>query len=402
MSPQTERFVRRATRGLWGTARRAAQLELRGAVEDKVYRLRLLGLTEAEATERALRDLGSPARIAYELGAVHIAPQALKAALLTAMAGLLSFQAVAQTTTVRTLSSWPVSRCGAGTRDTAGMDARERALYANFLKLRGGQAGVQAQCRAEAQSMSDLIRVGDVLRAFRESGVKVELVAGTDAFYHLTFPGERQTVSLNLSGGITQASQGLEVMETAFLASILASQLPSRIPVRLEGRENPVLHVGPAKMRLGTASNPVQTTDLYLFPALEAAQHQWQDLGFQTSDGWAATFDYAKERRQSEFISAPGLPDGFYALALASGDGPPMLGIVEARGGRLPSPRADYMVGYTPDPQLVSSLTELEKVARQGKTGLLVFRLDVPDLRKLTLTPVAATGLRIQREAEKP
>ncbi|WP_019588043.1 permease prefix domain 1-containing protein [Deinococcus apachensis] len=68
---ETEVYLNRATRGLWGQKRRDAQTELRGAIEDKVYRYRLLGLSEAEAARAALRDLGSPHAIARDLSRVH-------------------------------------------------------------------------------------------------------------------------------------------------------------------------------------------------------------------------------------------------------------------------------------------------------------------------------------------
>ena len=92
---ETERFIRRATRSLWGQARRDAALELRGAVEDKLYRYSLLGLSAPEAERAALRDLGSPSAIARELGTVHSLPQGVKVGLFAGLAGLLSFQALA-------------------------------------------------------------------------------------------------------------------------------------------------------------------------------------------------------------------------------------------------------------------------------------------------------------------
>ena len=53
-----DQFIRHATRGLWGTRKRDAALELRGAIEDKIYRHQLCGLSAADAERAALRDLG--------------------------------------------------------------------------------------------------------------------------------------------------------------------------------------------------------------------------------------------------------------------------------------------------------------------------------------------------------
>jgi len=97
MTP-TDRYLRQATLGLHGQARKAAELELRGTIEDRVWRLTLLGLTEADATQAALRDLGSPHAIARGLTRVHTLPRAA----LTAV--LLGVQALAQVPTVWALA----------------------------------------------------------------------------------------------------------------------------------------------------------------------------------------------------------------------------------------------------------------------------------------------------------
>ena len=99
----TEQFLRAATRGLWGRAKRDAALELRGAVEDKIYRYTLLGMTEADAERAALRDLGSPAAIARDLGVVHSVPQGAKVALFVGLVGALGLQAAAQIPAVRAM-----------------------------------------------------------------------------------------------------------------------------------------------------------------------------------------------------------------------------------------------------------------------------------------------------------
>ena len=58
---ETERYLRRATRGLWGRRRQAVQQELRGEIEDKVWRHRLGGCTEADGCgcEDGARGTGS-------------------------------------------------------------------------------------------------------------------------------------------------------------------------------------------------------------------------------------------------------------------------------------------------------------------------------------------------------
>ncbi|MBZ9713219.1 permease prefix domain 1-containing protein [Deinococcus multiflagellatus] len=72
MTPE-ERFVRAATRGLRGQARRDAQAELRSHIHERAAQLQLiLGATaEADARAQAMRELGAPAHIARGLRRTH-------------------------------------------------------------------------------------------------------------------------------------------------------------------------------------------------------------------------------------------------------------------------------------------------------------------------------------------
>lgn len=92
---RTERYLTQATRGLLGAKRIEARTELRGAIEDKIWRHTLAGLNPDDAETAALRDLGSPHAVARDLHRVHTPPSVLRATLLLGVAGLLSLQAVA-------------------------------------------------------------------------------------------------------------------------------------------------------------------------------------------------------------------------------------------------------------------------------------------------------------------
>lgn len=88
----TERYLRAATRGLWGQERRALQTELRGHISARVQEFRLGGLSEAEAERQTLRELGAPVQVSGGMLGVHTWPALGKAGALTAllMTGLLS------------------------------------------------------------------------------------------------------------------------------------------------------------------------------------------------------------------------------------------------------------------------------------------------------------------------
>ena len=81
MNQEVERYLRAATRGLWGRRRAQVRAELRGGVENKLWRYQLLGHGPEEATARALRaalSLTALNRSAAQVVAASCTPQVLK------------------------------------------------------------------------------------------------------------------------------------------------------------------------------------------------------------------------------------------------------------------------------------------------------------------------------------
>lgn len=80
---QTERYLRAATRGLWGRARRDLRTELAGHLNERVAEFRLGGLSLEEAECRTLRELGTPERVSGGMLGVHTVPALGKAGALS-------------------------------------------------------------------------------------------------------------------------------------------------------------------------------------------------------------------------------------------------------------------------------------------------------------------------------
>lgn len=115
---ETERYLNRATRGLWGAARRDARRELRGAVEDRTYRHQVLGLSETDAA---------------------------RAALLASVAAVLGVQALAQVPTVRAIPEQQMEECRPlSPAARQNLTAQQRQTYDAFVKSKGGLEGAVA------------------------------------------------------------------------------------------------------------------------------------------------------------------------------------------------------------------------------------------------------------------
>lgn len=88
------RYVRAATRGLWGRERQALRAELLGHVEQRVQELRMGGLDQREAERLTLRELGAPAQVAAGMAQVHGLPALTRTGLSLALAGVLMVGAI--------------------------------------------------------------------------------------------------------------------------------------------------------------------------------------------------------------------------------------------------------------------------------------------------------------------
>ncbi len=74
---ELRRYLRRATRGLWGKSHTVVWAELEGHIRMRAAELQITGLSEEAAILRALSELGSPSLVSHGMAHVYILPKAL-------------------------------------------------------------------------------------------------------------------------------------------------------------------------------------------------------------------------------------------------------------------------------------------------------------------------------------
>ena len=93
----TERYLKGATRGLWGKEKKALRTELQGHIRIRTTELMTAGLNQQEAERQTLRELGAPQEVSRGMAGVYAFQTAVKGTLLTSLlacAALLSVQQV--------------------------------------------------------------------------------------------------------------------------------------------------------------------------------------------------------------------------------------------------------------------------------------------------------------------
>lgn len=384
---RTERYLQRATLGLWGQRRADVRAELRGAVEDKLYRYQLLGLSPEAAETAALRDLGSPHRLAWSLGFVHTGTTTLRLSLLLGMAGLLSLQAVAQVATVKSAFGTERSDCRLAVPadfQTAAIQAK----YARLLQAYGGPERYLQLCRAGQFEPSALLNVTDLLSALTAGGVPIRALPEATPTTPLLLLGPTGTPEISFG---TVAIKGERYLNSPQVLPFL--RRATTLPIQVSGLKNPIIHVGDVALQLGTSAAPVWTVDL-LSAALEDARTG--NASFPLPVKVRAFPSTRPLDPAAPQLAVPGQDGDVFAVVQnalwinTDGAQPETLWVRARQQGRI---AFTDEVGSTF--QVVSSQAELDRMTARKIKAALVYRVEARDIQHLQLHPVLKEELGI-------
>ena len=207
----------------------------------------------------------------------------------------------------------------------------------------------------------------------------------------LTFPGRSYSRSLDVSSSKIRIENEDYVGVVELLQNL---RLNTDIPLRLIGQINPVLEVGPAKLRLGTAEHPVDVINIYTEILIGVLVNKILNSQIGNHIGWESNPSAQPSVQRTD----TSLEDGLYVslsneLFIKPSEavkisGPYYLertGVMQSGAVPLSDPATHIEVVDTPD--------QLSVATSQKKTAMLVYRLDTSDLRDLKLTPVPASQL---------
>ncbi|WP_407572263.1 permease prefix domain 1-containing protein [Deinococcus altitudinis] len=390
---EVERYLKQATLGLWGQKKRDARTELRGAIEDKVYRHQLSGLSETDAEHAALRDLGSPTIIARDLNRVHTGPQMLRATLLLGLASLLGFQALAQITpiasavpprTLRELCNLPSAA------DLQATSAADRAVFQRAVAEQGGPAAYLRQCQQDVTRLGSnaLLRVTDVLAALTIGGIDVgdqtDFTSATSTTPLIVYTGKTPGPLYN-----TTDISGERYIGAGDLIAFLT--FATTAPLHLSGARNPVLQVGKAGLQLGNDRAPTFATNVVAALILR----DMGGLNLPRPAELAFAPDGGRLLKSAPRLSVPGQDGEHFAVIQnferVKGHSAEWLMVRARTNGTVPI----AFKPVTPAPRLVTTLAELDTATARKENAVLVYRVNAADLRHVTLAQVPAQQLRL-------
>ena len=266
--PQVERYLKRATRGLWGKKRAEVREELEAHLRDRVLAHRIAGMREDDAVEKTLLELGNPHTVSRGMISLYTMPTLVGSGLIAAVMAVMITAVVTTTTLAQQI---PVTF---------------RVPTVPCLAVEAG--AVPKECVTPLPWVH--------LPSLREhlAPLGVEITHGP-VRVELLFPGGKH-VSLSLLDNVVgqRDEQGIpvpaeevshEYIDLWRLLTIVGEK--SGLPIRIEGWINPRVHVGDTSFGVGTAQGEVNPYDLYtqglhdlMFSRLHAKTDAWNGMVF--------------------------------------------------------------------------------------------------------------------------
>lgn len=248
MKTQTEQYLDRATRGLWGRKRLEVREELGAHLEGRVSAYRIAGLSEADAVERALAELGSPQHVSVGMARLYTLPTVMGSSL-AAAAVCAAVVALLPSGAARSLSAilyWPSPRCVA----TLGQEASD--VQADKC-IKTGELWVSKEALRDA---------------LEPQGVKFKALFSTGTLLKFDLPSSRP-IYVPTGSPDTQYFDGNgEVIPAAtnylpFWKIVQTVALQEAAPITIQGWDTPTVRFGDVSLQIGTRGTPITGREFY-------------------------------------------------------------------------------------------------------------------------------------------
>ena len=252
---EVERYLSRATRGLWGRKREEVREELEAHIQERVMAYRIAGLGEQDATERTLQEFGHPREVSAGMARIYALPTLFEMSLL----------AVAACVLVVTLSSSSLAQSVTGSFYFPS-EACVQEIETGTVSLSPSdyyQSGMLAgDCIIADNSL--WLSIESLEQTLEPQGVEVNY----DGFLTLDFPGANRIFVASGANDIrVMREDGTEVSGQPSYVSLwrllrAASELRS-LNISVAGWDNPTVNINEASLQIGTEQQPMKGRDFY-------------------------------------------------------------------------------------------------------------------------------------------
>ena len=257
MNKDVERYLTRATRGLWGKKRLEVKEELAAHIEGRVKRHLVAGLDEAAAVQKALTELGQPAQVSAGMVRLHTAPTLMGLGMMMSATALLVFALVTggMAQSVPGTLYFPSQACVSAFQEGRASSSPVRDYFE--------QGTFDSKCNLLG---SELWLNFETIRPILETqGVGITDLTGR---MELSFPsGEKVSFTFDEPGTVIydwdDKAMTAEPDYFDLWALVKAVAQNPDIPLSIAGWDNPTLTVGNTSFQVGTGEQPFYGEDFY-------------------------------------------------------------------------------------------------------------------------------------------
>jgi hypothetical protein len=259
-----EKFLRQATRGLWGRERQTVRQELESHVRHRAQRYEISGSSEFEAIKLAIADLGEVQAINTGMKKVYIMPITIRTGILTAVLTTLCFMGVQHgIAQVTGTNVFPTPACLEQKQTTfkVGPDEIpcENGFGFNVERL------FSNRMRAYPLALTGFaIDIKELQKVLVPLGVTFEKSSLKDSFT-VRFP-EGNTVTLSQWADERLYGSNVSIPIVKGYISIWEFWTQMRnigLPMQIKGWDNPRITIGKTSFTLGSAAQQVQGLDVH-------------------------------------------------------------------------------------------------------------------------------------------
>jgi hypothetical protein len=259
MKPQSklEKYLKQASRGIWGKKKLEVISELRGNIESRVWMLEQQGFDGLKALEMALDELGKPSEINAGMVKVHAMPKMFKAFVVAAMLSSLALVNVnLGTAQVTGASELPVDQCSISIFS-------DNSMGVTLMQ----KADKSTACIGFWFKISDLRNVLEPLgvtydrQPSRVSPIQNHVFTFPDNHKLVINPAATFQMGKNVSDPIkTNDGSDADNIPGKHLFSAISEMI---VPTKIEGFETPKITIGSISFTFGTAEKPINALSLY-------------------------------------------------------------------------------------------------------------------------------------------
>ena len=234
-----DRYLRQATRGLWGKKRLEVREELAAHLGERITAHRIGGLSEAEATERALAELGAPQHVSQGMTRLYTLPTVMGSSLALIVLCLavvaLWPKSMAQPA-IKGSFYWPTEACIKEQQANVFLGGCQDS-YSLWLD----PPGLKAELRRQGVKVDE--------------GKTLNLTFPNGAFVQLSTAPHKMRDN---DGKVIQTRAGV-ISFSEFWGQLL--EQPGELWI--EGWNNPVVHIGQVRFRIGTEGDMIWGRNIY-------------------------------------------------------------------------------------------------------------------------------------------